>query len=364
MKNFTSVLAMLLAVLLLFTACAANNANGSGETETVTTTATKSTVRIQRIDTDKLQEYAAVKALLKDNQNSSLSKPETYKHIDSFWFDSDKPNTFLHIGGKALVPLNESIAYPFLEVCADMQANPFRNFNTLVQSKKVIPTANALKQANGDVLFDFGFVDFTAAYKLHSLASTPEKTAYAYTKEGCEAFVQAVIALAKTNTVETPALLTEKQYPLVHFSQQDNCYYGYLLQYGTSYGYGLAIYFRSDDGKNITDVTLQTMRIAFPSTDYSAGVSIGMSARDADDCFEVVSLITAIEQLLAGDAYIDVPLQDNPDLFGGKYTFPSQYTVGVYTASLQCETYQSVMSNGEKYYYDTFTNFAYSLRLQ
>lgn len=303
------------------------------------------------VEIESLPQYDFLNTFLKNNEDPQIAIPDVSG--DTFALHVAEGNVVYYKRGKNSVDLKESLGFPFAAISSTIHANPFGSFNTLVANGLVKKDDINTEGAKTDgVEFDFSSCGAPLDIELNSILYSQKDQNYAFTKEGCEEFVKAVITIAKTNTANLNSLrVGEYRYPSVSYSPKDDCYYAFVINYDTNYAYITAIYLRSSDDKIITEVTLQNMYIEYPARDGSAGSSIGILCAEAEARFEVLTLLTAIEQTLVGTCYFaeytDIPISHD----GQKYTIPFEYQLGDYTVKLYREKYSA---NVDKGYHDSF----------
>ncbi len=309
--------------------------------------------KYEKVDTESLALYKQVAQVLEGCENTALEKPLVEKDTVAYYPSEGKAMYEL---GKAEVALDRSIGFPFVQIVSDKSINHFAGFNALADNGLVKPDNEALE--DDGVAFDFVNQDITiGTLDLNSPQFFQEKKSFAYSEQGCKELAERIVMLAKTAEGNRNCLTCEGYSPKMYFSESDDCYYSFVMQYNTSRAYVTAVYMTSEDGKTVTDVTIQYMFINYPVTDCEAGVSIGINRALLGSRFEMITLFTATEQALAGDCYFasrsDIPRNH----YQASYVVPKEYKVGDYTANLTVDKYRT--ENDE-----LFELYTYSLSLE
>lgn len=306
-----------------------------------------------KADAESLEYYEQVAQVLKTCRNNDLAIPASEKNTVAHFYDSNK---VMYERGKSLVDLNLSIGFPFAEIVSEMHGDPFVSLNGLIDSGLLKADGKHLS-ASADEGVDFNFVNQDVAMGrlcLNSLLFPQEKKTFEFSQQGCEELVERIVMLAKTAEGNLNSLSRNLMVPEIRYSEADDCYYSFVVRYNTSTAYVTAVYMTSDDGKTVTDLKIRYMFIGFPLGDSEAGASIVVNRALCESRFEMITLITAAEQVMAGDCYfasrIDIPRNH----YRTNYVIPKEYQVSDHTATLTKDKY--ITENRE-----SFEVYSYSL---
>ncbi len=299
-----------------------------------------------------IEYYDEIYKAVKENEDPKIALADVYNSRAPKEFT--RGEVMMNEYGQCQVMLEKSVGFPFIDVSAETKANPFSNFN-LIADMGLLEKKEAAR--SNEVEFNYrGSAVYPYNLELCSVSMPLEKKDYAYNTMGCNEFLKNVITLSRTNKGNLNLLA---YYPTVHYSESDNCYYSFIIEYNNSDGYITALYMRSQDGKVIDDVTLQAMRISFHTTNFAAGATSGISFQDLRYDFEILTLTTAIEQLLSGECYYTVyggALPENH--FSQVYYIPKEYSLSNYKVELDKAIYQTQDCN------ESFDLYTYRLKSQ
>jgi len=282
--------------------------------------------------------------------------------------DSDESVT-LHTCGKCSNFLDESLGYPFAEICTITNANPFSHFNLLVNKRWLIQSANEQFKKNGDVMFDFSSALANEMYLEYNVPifSQTEPFEFEYSEKGCKQLLRTVSALESTNVNSTTLLSSSwDENFTVNYSHIDDCYYTYIIKCTQSNAYITALYFRSNDGKFITDATAQILYIAFPYGDFTAGSSISISYENAKDTLGIMSFLMSLERTFTGNCYFSKEAALCSDTVETVYVLPGEYEGANYSATINGQCYKPNLDYQNRTYGEDeiFTYYAYSVKLK
>lgn len=355
MKRFfrwLSAALMALVIMFAFSSCVPESEEKPSQTPSETEPATAEKTEEILSKSEFIEYYDCIYDAVMKNENPDIVRADVY--------NSDAPKEFkkgeimMNAYGQCQVMLSKSVGFPFIDISVQARANPFANFNLIVDmgllEKKEAPRGNEIE-------FDYrGTAISPYNLELCCVNMPVEQKVYAYNTTGCGEFLKNMIALSRTNKGNLNILTNN---PAVHYSESDNCYYSFIIEYNNSDGYITALYMRSQDGKVIDDVTLQAMRIGFCTTNCAAGGGTGMAFRDLRYDFEILTLTTAIEQLLSGECYYTVyggALPENH--FSQVYYIPKEYTLKDCKVQFDKANYEGPN------YYESFDLYTYRLNVQ
>ncbi len=305
-------------------------------------------------EAEELEIYKKLNKIFEENKGDELRRPDTQGDSSVYCHNGE----YMHESGKATVDLEKSVGYSFAVLSSKLNANPFYNFKLISKAVKLenIPLYGDKENEYG-MIFDSTILEgFGGNMEFNESRFEVEEDEYIYDSEGCRMFLQDVISLMRTNNGNRNNLSVYGRTPSVHYSEKDKCYYSFIVKYDTSYAYINAIYFRSDKGRIIDNVTVQSMSISYNTSDYAAGVSNYFAYNELTTDFEIVTMISAIEQVLAGTCYLEGKDYLPREHFGQSYFFPRSYKAGDYRASLVSECFCAVDIE------DLFRVYTYSLK--
>ncbi len=337
-KSITSV-CLLLVLTILFVSC-----SGIKEKETTTPDSpTKNSEKAEYIDAEKLYFYESLYEILKENQEPvPMGSFNTHTEYMIPLYESN-PQIVMHKCGKCATYSDRSIGYPFADICTEMNANPFSNFNLLAEKGWVVPSES---KTENNVVFDFtdDIFDCFGLYMEYNNPRFSVNKKFEYSEEGCRDYYITVAALEKSNVnTQTFIALPTSSAPEINYSTEDECFYSFIINYDSSNAYITALYFRSSDGEYITDVTAQVMCAEFPYGDFSAGSSLSLAGISASEELGKMAFFMALEQTLCGECLFDKDTVIKYDSHDKKYIMPAQYEGKNYTAKINAKQYTSAM---------------------
>ncbi len=323
--------------------------------------------------------YNTVYDALKENNTEKINKPNFYLDREStklYFTEFGKPQEVAHYSYKLISYIDISLGYPFVKITSAMNANPFSNFNVLLDKKMIVPTEfydeNKSSLPNSDdVVFDFtkSIYSDCGIYMEYNIPDfSVEKKEYPYSKDGCEEFIKSVGLLEKLNkNTIIFADLPNYNNLQAHYSAEDDCYYSYIIYCTGSYSYVTALYFRSSDGKKIDDVTTQLMTIQYPTGNATAGASLSLASNRASEDLGIMSFLMAIEKTLSGNLLFNESAEVSGTLLDKKYVMPHLYEGKNYKAEVQKNLYVSSAEypvESEMSGNDYFTTYTYKVKLK
>ena len=363
------LLCFVVILVIVFCSCSGKTAQTNEEVQETN----QSAYDERYIEAEELYFYDMIFEILQKQDTEKLNTPTYYRQTVKAFNKSDEPQSCLHSSGKSEVVLDQSVGYVFSHIACELNANPFSKFNTLKEKGLIVlrdaPSGVYEKKTQDGVIFDFsdGVLDSAGFYMEYN---TPlflgEKKDFSYTQAGCEEFVKTVGALERANLDACVySSLPNNLQTKVYYSNKDDCYYSFIINLNGSQGYITALYMRSDDGKNITDVVAQLMEITFPYGGFSAGASISISGHTAYNNLGKIGFFMAIENALSGDCLFDEAVVLATGDHDKSFFIPSQYEGENYSVKFDGEYYKS---NAEYFesssYYDTFDKYTYSISLK
>lgn len=362
MKKIIATVCLLLALTMIFVSC-----SGKKETETVTS---ESTSKAEYLDVEKLYFYESLYELLKENQEPvPMGRFNTHTEYMIPLYESN-PQIVMHKCGKCATYSDRSIGYPFADICTEMNANPFSNFNMLVEKEWIVPSESETEK---NVVFDFtdSIFDCFGLYMEYNNPRFSVNKKFEYSEEGCRDYYITVAALEKSNVnTQTFIALPSSSAPEINYSAADECFYSFIINYDSSNAYITALYFRSDDGEYITDVTAQVMCAEFPYGDFSAGSSLSSAGIAASEELGKMAFFMALEQTLSGECLFSEPTVIHCDSHDIKYIMPAEYEGKGYTAKINAKQYvsakeyHSATEDEPESFPEIFDIYTYSVKLK
>ena len=288
--------------------------------------------------------YNAVANIINKQKKVSLEAPLVNESVDALEFDGF-PTT-----GKCSIYLNCSIGYAFSSISAKRNANPFAAFMWLCENNAVEGGA----EDNSDsykFVFNSSSIATAVPREFKKDINNIPKGTYPYTIEGASRLISELNYRNNSNfknteyrdySVNSVAMNYEdnEQIMPIHYSEADDCYYGYMITYSPFWSMCSAVYLKSKDKVNIDEVELQLMDISYPKGNFAAGGGMTFSAHSDYIEFEFVSLLSNLEKMLTGDFKAGELV--GKDIFeNGEYTTPLSYTVGDGSADISVKAYHS-----------------------
>lgn len=369
MKKFIVSICILLVLAVLFF----RSSNKDSEIIAPCST-TENTTETEYLDVKKLYFYESLYELLEGNQEpEDMGIFNTYSELNIELFDYGYPSV-KHAHSALTTFSYQSMGYPFAEICMKMNANPFSNFNLLVDKGWVLPDEYIeLKDKFDGVAFNIsGYSpNDCGIYMEDDSESFSLKKTFLYNKHGCEEFLKTVISLERSNLYTPTFVALPEPHELydiyVNYSEKDDCYYSFFINNSRSEAYITAVYFRSSDKKHITDVTAQLLCISFPVGDGSAGTGTSMSLFNSRENIGKIGLFTALEQTLTGNNIFSiknaVKYYDNQEYC----VIPEKYEGENYTATLNAKKYRTGLEASPPVLdspYDYFDIYTFTVKMK
>ncbi len=329
------------------------------ETELVTETVSDNIGRTKEwIDAKSFDRYELIRGFLENNPGVTLTKPDS-QGDSSAYIVEDIIDMVVHSSGKATVYTEYSVGYPFAVICSEMAVNPFYNFSVLKNDYNLQDeTFNYKSSLEEGVEFDSEYLtDTSGKFEFNAPSFSLKKKEYPFTEYGCTDFLKNVVSLMKTNTGNLNNLTVYGNLPTIYYSHEDECYYCFVIKYDTSYAYINALYFRSDEGEKIDNVTAQSMFIEYPVSDFAAGASISLAYNDIAADFEVITMVAAIEQVLTGTSYLEGRRDIPSDFFGQRFFIEGNYELEGFDVGFDQKYYRRDVR-----YTDLFVVYTYSIK--
>lgn len=375
-KIIAGICTLVILVVTLFSCNTSNrNTDLSDKQASVTTPTTTQTSTVTEktkwLNTEELYYYQPLFELMGDNQSDNeigainVVNVIDHERIKLYEYGDWAPYAISGSGSYG-VYLDKSIAFPFAQISMGMNANPFSNFNLLVDNGWVTKVDN---EENG-VVFDLSSetLNYTALYDEYNLPMLSVKnTDYPYTLQGCKKLLRTVFALENTNIGNQTFLTVTREPDLeVCYSQEDECYYTFVINCSRDKLYITALYFRSMDGERITEVTAQLMCATFPHGNYSAGSGITLASMQYRETLGKMTFLMSLEQALTGDCLFSDELVLKSDDHNVVLVMPSEYEGENYSVKVN-ETHYETSMDYPNYSLDrseTFDVYTYSLKLK
>lgn len=222
--------------------------------------------------------------------------------------------------------------------CAQRAANPIAAFRELVGTDLFTRVFKDKKPVALDLInYDF-------ASSVCSTDVTVHVQPYSYNRTGCELLMRDIILMAsyldggsvyELWLQDTP----DGSLPEIHYSEADECYYGYFIYYNEIEANMLCVYIRSGDGRNITDLEFQTLDLSYYFAEPSAGISISLAMDRVVNDSRIAAMIKASEMLLTGKTQLQMP--DNEDMDRWTLKLPMSYTLGEWSVKVYTDYYSS-----------------------
>lgn len=235
---------------------------------------------------------------------------------------------------------DESVAFPFLQLCSEMEMNPIAAFRRLVKGGMF--TRLQREEDNFNVYSDPASLPFA----LNSLPLRTGSDSYQYGLDEAR-LVEEWLELSRENfdDLELEKLFLDQisgtGEPCVFYSSGDNCYYAYFIGYGDAAAHILCIYLRTTQAKAITinDVEFQLLSMYYLEGG-TAGSSMHIQQVEHSALCQAASLITALEQLMTGTSvFADVKPQQSGALM--VYSIPQAYTLEGHNVTISQEYFES-----------------------
>ena len=234
------------------------------------------------------------------------------------------------------VMVEDSLLLAYTNTCVQYRMNPIAAFFKLVNNGMFFKVGNKRN-------FHIEKIDaFDEDYVFKNLAQDVIPQEYLYTAGGCDLLMQDLMNLRGINgaslllgSLKSSTMNSDFMF---YYSVPDHCYYTYCV---INEGQGmavLAIYIRSKDSHYISDVEMQFLTGSYEIDGY-AGIGIASGVRRNIINFDMISVISSLEQLMTGTAFLD---DGGMELSLGSIDMdiPFSYALGDYQASLSVEDYE------------------------
>lgn len=240
--------------------------------------------------------------------------------------------------------MEEAAGAALVQSCAQRAVNPVAAYRYLV--RKGVFT----RVTQDEVFLSLTLIDGDFSSPLCGRDVSVSVPSYTYSQYGCQMLMRDVILLAarlgEGSVYE--GWLTESDeemlVPEIHYSEADECYYGYFIYYDELCANVLCVYIRSGDGRNITDLEFQLLDLDYYIAELSAGISLVMDAVRVDEDTRIASLIMASELLLTGKTQLDIPdEEDLEDPYNWGVTLPMSHSLGEWSVNVSRIYYTSTV---------------------
>ena len=233
------------------------------------------------------------------------------------------------------VMIGDSLLLAYTNTCVQYRMNPIAAFFKLVNNGMFLKVGDKRN-------FHIEKIDaFDEDYVFKNLAQDVIPQEYLYTAGGCDLLMQDLMNLRGINgaslLLDSLKSSTMNSDFMFYYSVPDRCYYTYCV---INEGQGmavLAIYIRSNDSRYISDVEMQFLTGSYEIDGY-AGISIASGVRKNIINFDMISVISSLEQLMTGTAFLDGGIELS--LGSVDMDIPFFYALGDYQASLSVEDYE------------------------
>lgn len=233
----------------------------------------------------------------------------------------------------------DSVSFPFVQMCTRMQANPIAAFQLLAREKLYTHTGGDIRN------FVIPLEEYQSDWVQPSLTIPVGAKDYQWDLDH-ETLIRDIMFLASMNcsAVDMEEWITDEidlGKPYVYYSPEDGCYYAYFIYYGEASAHVLCMYLRTSEAKGIhlDDVEFQLLSMSYLEAGGAGGGSYKSRVEEAGT-LQAAALITAIEQLLTGtSAYATAEIQgDTWDCYA---SIPAEYTLGDYRVTIDQEIYET-----------------------
>lgn len=123
----------------------------------------------------------------------------------------------------------------------------------------------------------------------------------------------------------------------VYDSRSEDCLYSYHIEYSDAGAAVLCCYFRSGDGRTISDVEFQLMLCEYITDSQWAGSSYFFRGLQIDRRQQFAALATAMDHIMAGHCGDRERREDD---YGSLVQIPESYTIGERSVTAGVRTYQ------------------------
>lgn len=235
---------------------------------------------------------------------------------------------------------DESVAFPFLQLCSEQDMNPIAAFRRLV--KAGMYTRIQREPETFDVYADENSLPFA----LNSLPLRTGSDSYQYGLDEAR-LVEEWLELSRENydDLELEDLFLDQisgtGEPCVYYSSGDGCYYAYFIGYGNAAAHILCVYLRTTQAKaiNVNDVEFQLLSMYYLEGG-AAGSSMHIQQVERSALCQTASLITALEQLMTGTS-VFASVKSEPVGPSEAYRIPLEYTLEGYNVTITQEFFES-----------------------
>lgn len=235
---------------------------------------------------------------------------------------------------------DQSVAFPFLQLCGERKMNPIAAFRCLVRGDMF--TRVPQEYDSFTVYSD----PTSRPFEMNSLALRIGSDSYQFGLDQAR-LVEEWLELSRVNFDELELedlfldQISESGEPFVFYSDDDSCYYAYFIGYGDAVGHILCVYLRTNQAKaiDINDVEFQLLSMYYQEGG-AAGSSMWAQQVEHSALFQAASLITALEQLMTGTSvFADlVPQQEGAFMV---YNLPLEYTLEGHDITITQEYFES-----------------------
>lgn len=222
--------------------------------------------------------------------------------------------------------------------CTQRAANPIAAFRELVGTDLFSRVFKDKKP------LELELINYDFASAVCSTDVSVSVQPYSYNRTGCELLMRDIILMAsyldggsvyELWLQDTP----DGSMPEIHYSEDDECYYGYFIYYNEIETYMLCVYIRSADGRNITDLEFQALDMTYYFAEPSAGISISLARYSVSNDSRIAAMIKSSEMLLTGKTQLQMP--DNEDMDRWTLRLPMSYTLGEWSVKVYTDYYSS-----------------------